>query len=58
MMDNTTRKLLERTLESLGWMITDMQTRFDDTGINPGNYSQELLEAMRLQYDIKAELNK
>lgn len=58
MMDNTTRKLLERTLKSLGWMITDMQTRFDDAGINPGNYSQELLEAMRLQYDIEIELRK
>lgn len=57
-MDNTKRKLLERALKSLRWMIMDLQTRFDATEINPGNYSQELSEAMELRDDIKTELNK
>ena len=55
------KDLLQRSLESLSWMITDIKYRHDvdmtgDDMIGVGGYSPELTKAMDLQKELEQHL--
>lgn len=43
---------IKRILQTLNWIVPECKNRFDD-GTNPGNYSDDLAEAIELHEELK-----
>lgn len=47
------KEKLEETAQCLDWMVRSMKIKHDATGIAVGDYSPELLVAIRLERELK-----